>query len=74
MITPKRIKEFKGTKGCVVKHFAFCYNNSCPVHEEVKYGTSYWLQEPSPDKFKGTEEKEDVEDRIWYGKDTHGND
>ena len=38
---PKRSKELKETKGCVIKYFAFCYNNSCPVYKEAKYGTSY---------------------------------
>jgi len=56
-----------------VKYFVFCYNNRCQVHEEAKYGISYWPQEPSPDKFKGTEEEEDIEDRVWYGKDVHRN-
>ena len=36
-------KELKGTKGYVLKHFIFCYNDRCPVHKEAKYGTSYWL-------------------------------
>ena len=58
MTVPKKTKEFKGTRGCAVKHFAFCYNNRCQVYEEAKYGASYWPQEPSPDKFKGTAEKE----------------
>jgi len=55
---PRQSEELKGTRGCAVKHFAFCYDNSCQVHEEAKYGASYWPQEPSPDKFRGTEEEE----------------
>jgi len=34
--TFKRIEELKGTKGCIVKHFAFCYNNRCPVYKKAK--------------------------------------
>jgi len=55
---PKQFEELKGTRGCIVKHFAFCYDNSCQVHKEAKYGTSYWPQEPNPNKFKGIEEEE----------------
>jgi len=40
-MTFKRIEEFKGIKGCVVKHYAFYYNNRCPVYKETKYGASY---------------------------------
>ena len=58
---PRGFKELKGTRGCIVKHFAFCYNNGCPVHEKAKYGTSYWPQKPS--QFKGTEEK-DINNRF----------
>ena len=65
---PKRTEEFKRTKGCIIKHFAFCYNNRCPVYEEVKYGVSYWLQELSPEQFKDTEE-EDEPNRLYYRKD-----
>jgi len=72
MIAPRRAEEFKGTRGCTVKHFTFCYDNSCQVHEEAKYGTNYWPQELSPDKFKDIEE-EDVQDRRFYGKDIYGN-
>ena len=41
MIVPERTEEFKRTKGCAIKHFAFCYNNECQVHKEAKYGISY---------------------------------
>jgi len=39
---PRQFKELKETKGYTVKHFAFCYNNKCPVHKEAKYGARYW--------------------------------
>jgi len=39
--TPQDTKELKRTKGYAVKHFAFCYNNRCPVHKKAKYGASY---------------------------------
>ena len=38
---PKQFKKLKGTKECAVKHFAFYYNNKCPVYKEAKYGISY---------------------------------
>jgi len=74
MTTPERTEKFKGTRGCTVKHFAFYYDNSCQVHKEAKYGTSYWPQKPSPDGFRDMKKEEDVEDRIWYGKNVHRND
>ena len=58
MTTPKRAEKFKGTKGCTVKHFIFCYDNSCQVHKETKYNASYWPQKPSPNKFKDTKKEE----------------
>jgi len=39
--TPQDTKELKKTKRCTVKHFAFYYNNRCPVYKEAKYGTNY---------------------------------
>src|SRR6266700_880702 len=66
-------EEFKGTQECKLRHFAFCYDDSCPIHKEAKYGASYWLQEPSLEQFKGTGE-EDKQDRLWYGTDMYGND
>jgi len=39
---PRGSKELKETRGYVVKHFAFYYNNRCPVHKEAKYNASYW--------------------------------
>jgi len=70
--TPKRAEEFKRTKGCIVKHFAFCYNNSCQVYKEAKYGISYWPQKLSPNKFRNTKE-ENKQNRLYYGKDMHNN-
>ena len=40
---PKGSEELKGIKGYIVKHFAFYYDNKCPVYKEAKYSTSYWL-------------------------------
>ena len=62
----------KRIKGCAVKHFAFYYNNRCPVYKEVKYSASYWPQKPTPSQFKSIKEK-DAEDRFWCDKDMHGN-
>ena len=45
----------------MLKHFAFCYNDKCPVHEETKYGISYWPQEPESKQLKGIKEA----DRLW---------
>ena len=45
----------------MLKHFAFCYNNKCPVHEEAKYGVSYWPQELESEQFKGIKEI----NRLW---------
>ena len=56
--TPQDTKELKGTKGYMLKHFVFCYDNRCPIHKEAKYGASYWPQELSLDQFKGTKEEE----------------
>ena len=49
-------KKLKSTKKCIIKSFIFCYNNYCPIHQEAKYGVSYWLQELKLDILKGTEE------------------
>ena len=45
----------------MLKHFAFYYNNGCPVHEETKYNASYWPQEPKLEKLKNTKK----ENRLW---------
>ena len=39
----RQSEELKRTKVYIVKHFAFYYNNKCPVYEKIKYGASYWL-------------------------------
>ena len=52
---PQNIKELKGTKECILKHFAFCYNNRCSVYKKAKYGISYWLQEPESKQLKDIE-------------------
>ncbi len=51
-------EEFKGIQECIVKHFAFCYNNACQIYKEAKYSTSYWPREPKLNIFKGTEDKD----------------
>ena len=40
----------------MIKSFIFYYNNYYPVHQDTKYSTSYWLQEPKLDKLRGTKE------------------
>ena len=55
-MTPKRIEEFKEIRGCAVKHFVFYYDNRCPVHEETKYGASYWPQKPKSEQLKEIKE------------------
>ena len=35
-------EKFKGTQKCKLRHFAFYYNNNCPVHKKAKYSASYW--------------------------------
>ena len=41
--TPYSEEKLKGTRECMIKSFAFCYNNYCLTHQEAKYGASYWL-------------------------------
>ena len=36
-------EKLKGIRECIIKSFAFCYNNYCLTHQEAKYGVSYWL-------------------------------
>ena len=38
----------------MIKSFVFCYNNYYPVHQDAKYGASYWLQELKLNELKGT--------------------
>jgi len=35
------IEVLRGTKKCLIKHFAFCYNNACQIYKDAKYGVSY---------------------------------
>ena len=51
---PQNTEKLKGTRGYMLKHFTFCYNDKCPVYEEVKYGASYWPQEFKLEQLKGT--------------------
>ena len=53
---PQNTKELKGTRGCMLKHFAFCYNNRCPVYKKAKQSTSYWPQKPESEKLREIEE------------------
>ena len=47
----------------MLKHFTFCYNDKCPVYEEVKYGASYWPLKPTLSQFKNIK-KEDTKNKI----------
>ena len=49
-------EKLKGIKECIIKSFAFYYNNYCLTHQEAKYSASYWPQEPKLDILKGTKE------------------
>ena len=42
MQKPQDTEELKRTRGCILKHFAFYYNDKCPGYKEAKYGVSYW--------------------------------
>ena len=37
----REVEEFKGTRGYIVKYFAFYYNNRCYTYKEAKYRVSY---------------------------------
>ena len=41
-----------------MKHFAFYYNDKCPVYEKAKYSASYWPQKLNLKQFKGIKKKE----------------
>ena len=45
----------------MLKHFAFYYNDKCPVHKKAKYSASYWLQESKSEQLRGIKE----EDKLW---------
>ena len=49
-------EKLKGIKEYIIKSFVFCYNNYCLIHQDAKYGVSYWLQKPKLDVLKGTKE------------------
>ena len=66
--------NMRGTRECSIKHFTFCYNDACRIHEDAKYGASFWPQEPESRALRGTQESDDRQDALWYGKDMHGND
>ena len=36
-------EKLKGTRECIIKSFAFCYNNYYLIYQEAKYNISYWL-------------------------------
>ena len=55
----------RGTKECSIRSFAFCYNNACRIHEDAKYGASYWPQEPESRGLKGTRESDEEQDRLY---------
>ena len=49
-------KKLKGIREYTIKSFIFYYNNYYPIYQEVKYSTSYQLQELKLNIFKGTKE------------------
>ena len=46
----------KAIKKYLIKHFIFCYNSMCKVHEDAKYGIGWWLQELEPNHAKAIKE------------------
>ena len=34
-------EKLKGIRECIIKSFAFYYNNYCLTYQEAKYGASY---------------------------------
>ena len=55
-----------------IRHFAFCYNSTCKVYKDAKYGTRQWPQEPKSSHAKATQELDDEQDRIYYEMDMYG--
>ena len=49
-------EKLKGIRECIIKSFAFCYNNYYSTHQEAKYGASYQPQELKLDILKDTKE------------------
>jgi hypothetical protein len=33
--------RIKGMRECLIKHFIFCYNSTCTVYKDTKYGTGW---------------------------------
>jgi hypothetical protein len=63
--TQRNDNVLRGTKECSIKSFAFCYNHACRVHEDAKYGASYWPQEPESRALRGTRESDEDQDRLY---------
>ena len=55
---PRSEEKLKGIREYIIKSFVFCYNNYYQIHQDAKYGVSYWPQELKLDVFKGTKEKQ----------------
>ena len=49
-------EKLKGIRECIIKSFAFYYNDYCLIYQEAKYGVNYQLQELKSDVLKGTKE------------------
>ena len=49
-------EKLKSIRECIIKSFAFCYNNYCLIYQEAKYSISYQPQELKLNVLKGTEE------------------
>ena len=47
-------EKLKGIRECIIKSFAFYYNNYYPTHQEAKYGVSYQPQKLKLNVLKGT--------------------
>jgi len=57
-----------GIKECLIKSFAFCYNNACRIYKDAKYSASYWPQELVPIGCRGTNElvrRSDIKDNEF---------
>ena len=51
-------EKLKGIKECIIKSFAFCYNNYCLIYQKAKYSVSYQPQELKLKGLKGTKEED----------------
>ena len=65
--------HIKVTRKYLIRHFIFCYNSACKVHEDAKYSIGQWPQELKSSYAKATQELDDEQDRIHYRIDIHGN-